>query len=299
MSLGRLTLALPIAAGLLAGTACTIDVGREGYIEREEKRFPADKLVELHLYTFDGSMEVRSWDRAEVLVEVEKRGRDKEAVSKIQVLAERTGDRIQVEARRPAGGNFVGFGVFTSPSTKFIVSVPLKTNLVVRTGDGSILVERVDGRLELRSGDGTIKAVETAGDLVAESGDGTIQVDDVTGRVAVRTDDGSLRVSGTPTALHARSGDGSVVLRIRRGASMSEDWVVTTGDGSISAELPSDFSAEIEADPGSDGRARCDLTLANASGGTRDQRVLRGRLGDGGHRLTLRTGDGTIRLSGL
>jgi hypothetical protein len=34
----------------------------------------------------------------------------------------------------------------------------------------------------------------------------------------------------------------------------------------------------------------------NVSGGTRDNRKLRGRLGEGGHLFSLRTGDGTIRL---
>jgi hypothetical protein len=38
------------------------------------------------------------------------------------------------------------------------------------------------------------------------------------------------------------------------------------------------------------------LTLVNMSGGTRSERVLRGRLGQGGYRMLLRTGDGSIRL---
>ena len=158
-------------------------------------------------------------------------------------------------------------------------------------------MERVTGRLELRTSDGSIRALETAGELLAESGDGTIQLDEVGGRIEARTNDGSLRVTGTPASLRARSGDGSVVLRIRRGAVMSEDWLVTTEDGSVSVELPDGFNADIEADPGSDGRARSDLTLVNVSGGTRNERVLRGRLGQGGHRLLLRTGDGTIKLT--
>ena len=78
---------------------------------------------------------------------------------------------------------------------------------------------------------------------------------------------------------------------------MTDDWMVATSDGSVSAELPDGFSAEIEADPGSDGRARSELTLVNASGGTRDQRTLRGRLGQGGRLFILRTGDGTIRIT--
>jgi hypothetical protein len=277
-------------------TGCAFNIDQQGYIAREEKRFPAEAVVDLHLYTFDGGIEVRSWDRSEVLIEIEKRGQDQEAVSKIQILADRTGNRIQMEARHPGTRSFA-IGRFTSPSARFIVSVPRKTNLVVRSGDGPILVERVSGRLELRTSDGSIRTLETSGELLAESGDGTIQLEEVGGRVEARTNDGSLRVTGTPAALRARSGDGSVMVRIRRGAAMTEDWMVTTEDGSVSVELPEGFDADIEADPGSDGRARSDLTLVNVSGGTRSERVLRGRLGQGGHRLLLRTGDGSINLT--
>ncbi len=291
----RATAILVFAA--VATTACEINIDQEGYIEREEKRFPAETPVDVHLYTFDGQVEIRSWDRAEVLIEVEKRGQDKDAVSKIQVVADRTGRRIQLEARHSGGRKvLIGIGSHRSPSARLIATVPRKTNLVVRSGDGAIVAERVDGRLELRTADGSIRATETAGELLAETGDGSIQLDEVTGRVEARTGDGTVRVTGMPSILRARSEDGSIVLRIRSGAVMADDGMVATGDGSVSAELPDGFNAEIEADPGSDGRARCELTLANVSGGTREQRILRGRLGSGGRLFTLRTGDGSIRL---
>jgi hypothetical protein len=294
----RVAPAASVAAAVFAVSACQINIDHEGFIEREEKRFPATSMVSLHLYTFDGAIEVRSWDKPEVLVEVEKRGEDKEAVAKIQVLSERTGDKIQVEARHPTGRTaWVGIGSHRSPSARLIATLPRKSNLVVRTGDGAVVVERVQGRLELRTADGSIRALETAGDLLAETNDGSIQLDDVSGKIEAHTADGSLRVSGMPSVLRARSGDGSVVVRIRRGAAMTDDWMVTTNDGSISVELPEGFNAEIEADPGSDGRARSDLVLANLTGGTRDHRTLRGRLGSGGKLFTLRTGDGTIRIT--
>lgn len=286
-----------LAASVLVGAACTINIDHEGHIEREEKRFPISGAGDLALYTFDGSVEVRSWDRPEVLVEVEKRGQDPEAVAAIQVLAEQTNGRIQVEARRPGGrASFVGIGSFTSPSARLVATAPRSTAIIVRTSDGSILAERLDGRLELRTGDGSIRVLETSGDLLAETADGQIQIEEVSGRVEARTDGGSIRVSGTPHAVRVRSGDGSVVLRIRSGAAMSEDWMVATSDGSISVELPEGFNAVIEAEPGSDSRVRNELTLADVTGGTREQRTLRGTLGSGGHRLLLRTGDGTIRL---
>jgi hypothetical protein len=109
-------------------------------------------------------------------------------------------------------------------------------------------------------------------------------------------------VSGTPSVLRIRTGDGSVSLRIRDGASMTDDWTVTTNDGSVTAELPKDFAALIDADPGGDGRVRTDLTLTNvtgagADGKRRERGAMVGQLGAGGKRFTLRTGDGTIRLT--
>lgn len=294
----RTCLAVCAAAVTLGGPACVVNVEHEGQIERDEKRFTVAKSpAELRLYTFDGAIEVRSWDRPEVLVQIEKRGQDKDAVAKIEVLAEQKGDVVTVEARHSGRTTFVGVGFFLSPSAKLVASVPRNTNLVIRTNDGTVVVERVTGRTEIRSGDGSIRATETSGELLAETDDGSIQLDDIAGRVEARTGDGSIRLTGTPSRLRARSGDGSVVLRIRSGATMTDEWMVATGDGSITVELPAGFAAQIDADPGSDGRVRNDLMLTGLAGGTREKRTLTGMLGTGGHRLSLRTADGTIRLT--
>ena len=290
----RRTLVLPCLVALsLAGPACVVNVDQQGYIEHEEKRFDVAGVIDLHLETFDGSVEVRSWDRPEIVVDVEKRGSDKTAVSRIEVVTNRSGNRIDVTARQ--NGQTSGFR--SSPSAKLIATVPRKIDLVVKSRDGSLLVERVDGKLDLRTNDGRVRVIDATGQLLAESDDGSIECEDVTGQIEARTRDGSVRISGTPTVLRAQSGDGSIVLKIRRGAVMAEDWSVSTDDGSISVELPDSFNGEIEADPGSDGRTRSELALVNVTGGTRSERRLRGRAGDGGHTFRLRTSDGTIRLT--
>jgi hypothetical protein len=299
----HLTSALVIGAAVLSSAACQMNIDSQAFIEREDKRFPADTAVDLNLSTFDGSIEIRSWDKAEVLVEVEKRGQDKEAVSKIEVLSERTGNKIVIDARQTSRTTVIGIGRFTSPSARLIVSVPRKTNITARTGDGSITLERVEGKLDLRSNDGSIRVLETRGDLLAETRDGSLTLDEVSGHVEARTNDGSVRLSGTPGALRIRTGDGSISLRIRNGAVMTEDWMVATNDGSVVAELPDGFSAMLEADPGSDGRVRSDLALSSATvsdDGSKRSRMrgpMSGQLGTGGKRFTLRTGDGTIRIT--
>ena len=146
---------LLLCASSIAGlTACRINVDNQGFIEREQKRFAVEGVAELSLYTFDGAVEVRGWDRPEVVVEIEKRAEDKEAVDKITVLAEQTGKKIQIDVRHSGTRTFVGIGSFTSPSARLIVNAPHKINLEVRTADGSIVVERLEGKLELRTADG-------------------------------------------------------------------------------------------------------------------------------------------------
>jgi hypothetical protein len=293
----RALLAPSLLALAVAAPACVVNVDNRGYIEHEQKRVDAAGVADLRLETFDGNIEVRSWDRPEIVVDVEKRGADRAAVERIEVSMNRSGNRVELIATQSGQTRGFGFGRLMSPSAKLVANVPRKLDLAIKSGDGTLLVERIDGRLDLRTGNGRVRAIGTTGELLAETNDGTIELEDVAGRVEARTGDGSLRVSGTPSVLRAQSEDGSVVLHIRSGAVMTEDWLVSTGDGSISAELPDGFNADIEADPGSDGHARSEISLVNVSGGTHSERTLRGRVGDGGHVFRLRTGDGTIRLT--
>jgi hypothetical protein len=76
---------------------------------------------------------------------------------------------------------------------------------------------------------------------------------------------------------------------------MAGDWDISTGDGSVALYLPRDFAAEFDARTG-DGRIKSDLAVA--ADGTPDDRnrTLTGRIGEGGRRLRVRTGDGSITL---
>ena len=59
---------------------------------REEKRFTVKGSPDVKLATFDGSIVIRGWDRDEVSVEIEKRGRDKAAVDDIEIVTEQKGN---------------------------------------------------------------------------------------------------------------------------------------------------------------------------------------------------------------
>jgi hypothetical protein len=292
----RMKCVLPAAAVLVSAalTGGCVVVDSQGHITRDEKRFTVSGTPDLRLTTFDGSIEIRAGADREVIVEIEKRGPTQEEVDKLQVDAKQDGDRIEIEVKHPSHDVVFGFGHMT-PTARLIVTMPKSGNVVAKSGDGSIRIERITGHLDLRTGDGSIRANSIGGDVTLQTGDGSVALDGITGRLDLQTSDGSVTVAGTPDVARVHTGDGSITFRAESGAVMKDDWSFTSGDGGVSLYLPGDFSAELDASTG-DGSVHSDLSVAGGGGDTGERKSLRGQIGHGGRLLKIRTGDGSIRL---
>ena len=289
---GYLALLLGIAA---ASSSCVLSLDGDSIREtaRVEKRFTVTGTPDLSLITFDGSIEVRAWDRAEVVVEIEKRGVDKVELDSIEIKADQSGDRISIEALKPPKGRAV-IRLGTSPSAKIVASVPQKCNVLARSGDGTIAIERVTGKLEVDTGDGSVRGSDLGGQLRAHTGDGSMKFESITGPVDIDSGDGSVSLSGKLPAVRLRTGDGSVTVRAEDSSVMSGDWEVRTGDGGVTIELPDGFNAELDAGSGGGSVRVEDLGLTLS--GEQTKRQVRGKLGSGGYVLKVRTGDGTVTI---
>lgn len=285
--------ALAVTLGLMSA-GCTVTVDSHSEIVREEKRFTVDGRGDLRVATFDGSIEIRSWDKPDIVIEVEKRGPSKSAVDGLEIVSSQKGNLIELEVKRPRNESFSGIGLHRTAYARLVVRVPRETDVRARSEDGSVRIERIAGKIDIRTSDGSIRASDLSGDVTLDTGDGSVTVENADGRLNVDTGDGSVNVSGRIAGLKLHTGDGSVVLRAEPGTVMSEPWDITTGDGGVSLYLPAGFGAELDAHTG-DGTIRNDLTV-EAAGEPSDRRTLRGRIGSGGKTLRVRTGDGSIRL---
>src|SRR5471032_1873710 len=97
-------LALPaVLTALLAVPGCVDIVGADlgKYVERDEKHFAMSGKPDVTLSTFDGSIEIRPWDKADVEVVIEKRGRDKDDVAQMEVHVEQKGNHVEVSVTQP------------------------------------------------------------------------------------------------------------------------------------------------------------------------------------------------------
>ena len=286
-----------VSALAFGSVACSIDVSGQGIVAKEEKRFTVTGAPNLDLRTFDGSIQLKSWNRNEVLIEIERRGPDAKTAEALVVNATQDGDRIVVEAPGPKDReNRIHIGPWQSPSVSLIVTAPRKLTVELRTGDGSIQVDDLAGTLALNTGDGSIEARRIEGNLRARTGDGSIRIDGAAGSVEADSGDGSIEVSGRLERVDVRTGDGTVRLDAFNGSVLKTDWSVTTGDGSITVRLPGNLDAEIDGSTG-DGRVHASglegVTVENEE----ERGSLRGRIGKGGPTLRLRSGDGSIDVS--
>jgi len=124
------------------------------------------------------------------------------------------------------------------------------------------------------------------------SGNGAVRVDAARGPVNASSGNGRVSVSTASGPMEASTGNGAIDVSMAslRGR---EDLEFSSGNGSITLTLPSDFSAELDASTGNGG---VDSEFPMRVQGRMSRHRVRATIGDGGPRLHVSTGNGTIRL---
>jgi hypothetical protein len=184
-------------------------------------------------------------------------------------------------------------------------------DLRIDTGSGNVTVRDVTGALTVDTGSGRVDLGGVRGDVFVDTGSGRITAAGLTGgqveldtgsggvtvegveasRLSVDTGSGEIRVSGVRSAdVELDTGSGSIEVEL---LSDIDRFRVDTGSGSVTIRVPADFGAEVEVDTGS-GRIDVDLPM-RVQTARRD--YLRGQIGDGGGRLSVDTGSGSIRIT--
>src|SRR5262249_32039705 len=91
---------LPVMMVGTLSAGCVISGAEGRYVDRDEKRFSLEKDVkpDVKVSTRDGAVEIRPWDRAEVLVVIEKHALSKQAADAMKILTSQDGNHVQVDA---------------------------------------------------------------------------------------------------------------------------------------------------------------------------------------------------------
>ncbi len=277
-----------LAAALLLLAASAPATARQTVRERVDA--VADGQVDIS--NVSGSVVVRGWDRAEVLV-TGTVGGDVETVE-----VEVRGTRIVVSIKMPDGKRGR-----VDVNADLEVSVPKGSSVDVSVVSASLEVDGVEGALDLGSVSGPVEVTGTPSRIEVDSVSGAVRVDARTDILRATSVSGLLALGGRASEVRAQSVSGRVELTTT-GAERVEIETVSTAieidmdaapdasieasshSGSVTLRLAEDASAEITASSFS-GR------IANALGPAAE----RPRHGPGSHlRFTLGEGEGRIDL---
>ncbi len=243
---------------------------------------------------FSGSLDVRTWNRAEVGIELEEPKGARFDVS-------RGGGRVEVRVSDRKG---------RSRNREYLISVPTWLQVEIRGRDLDVTVRGLEAGLSVTTQEGDISIRDHFGTVVARSMDGLLEVSASRGRFELTSLDEDVSLFDVQGELFINANDGDIEMVDVDASTV----IASTIDGDI------DFSGIIHPD----GRYELvthdgDITFAvqsgaeaNVSVATYDgefetefpivlqrmesRRELSFDLGGGGARVRLRAFDGAIRL---
>ncbi|MCC6774988.1 MAG: DUF4097 family beta strand repeat protein [Gemmatimonadaceae bacterium] len=172
------------------------------------------------------------------------------------------------------------------------VTVPRGARLHTSSGNGDVSVQAAVAEARVRSGNGKVRISDVTGSVDASSGNGEVSVEKVGGSVRARSGNGDVMIGTTNGPVNASSGNGDVRVTMDR-LTGNEDMEFTSGNGRIEVSVPADFSADVEANTGN-GRITTDFPITIQGKLTRNR--LRGTIGNGGRRLRMSTGNGSMEI---
>jgi DUF4097 and DUF4098 domain-containing protein YvlB len=238
------------------------------------KTFTITGKPELRVETTDADITVDTWDRNTIEATVTTE-RQKIGEGGIKVYDHQIGDSVELEVRFPHEFMVFGFG---SGRVAIQIHMPRQGRVTLHTGDGAIRLSDLKGEAEVQSGDGREDIQGMDGVLRARSGDGHISA------------------AGRFDGLELTTGDGAIDAHAQPGSTAGSIWNLHTGDGSVSLALPDNFAANLDLHTG-DGHITLDMPVSVE--GKIGENNIRGKLNGGGNPVTIRTGDGSIRVSKL
>ena len=210
---------------------------------------------------------------------------------------------------------------------RYLIMVPEKYNLELKTSGGSISIENLEGQVHSKTSGGSLQFGDIRGPVSGETSGGSIKIERCTGTSVIKTSGGSIKIGEIDGDVEAKTSGGSIQIRRAKGsvnaktsggsimvkevmgpiiASTSGGSVSTyisrqpqsncdlrTSGGNIEIYLFGDIAIDVDAET-SGGKVVTDFPVTVQ--GELKRSVLEGKINGGGPELFLRTSGGHIKL---
>jgi hypothetical protein len=297
-----------VVPALLGLAGCDIeDFAGPRYNQDFHYSYPLNEGGRLSLDTFNGTVELSTWDQGTVDVSGTKYGPSQSAADALQIDTVNTPGSVAIRVVRPS--DFRG-----GRGARFRVKVPRKTVLdQISTTNGAIQVLGGTGPARLRTSNGAIRVEAVAGDVDVRTSNGSVEVTDVTGEVVAHTSNGHIRVDNVRGGLQAGTSNGGITASVAPNQDV-RPIRLDSSNGNIDLTLPANFTNGVRASTSNSGitlhmpgpvNARVAARTSNASvssdfevrvEGELNKNHMDGVMGNGGPLLDLSTSNGAIRF---
>jgi DUF4097 and DUF4098 domain-containing protein YvlB len=295
---------------LIALVAC--NRAAEKYEEKFAKTEALAKDGRVFVSNMSGSIDVRSWDQAQVKIEADKISsassaeKAKANADLVTIEVTKDGNNLRIETKYPSGHNS-GLSV----SINYRIWVPDKAAVKLRNVSGAVRAEAVGGAFEADVTSGNLTVAKMAGPVDCRTVSGKVSVEDVGNDADLKTVSGGITASRIKGSVDAETTSGRIELRDISGAktvrakvlsgNITYDGQLASGtritlealSGNLDLTLPATSAFELNAETFS---GHVDSEFAITMSGKLSPKELRGVVGNGGATLRLKTFSGSIRL---
>ena len=241
---------------------------------------------DFEIYNRDGKIEIKGWDGYKIKIFATKKTRSSGILENVRIQVS-PGAVFKVETTHLVNNPKV--------SVSYAIRVPLNIRVKrVKTTNGKIVLEKIQGDTEVETSNGKIMIKDVTGNIHAETSNGAIEIEDVKGFVTANTSNGSIDVEGVDGLIELETSNGAIEAEVP--AIGDNGLRVRTNNGKIELYLASDLNVDIEAKT-SNNDIELDEIEVIAQEISRNR--LRGKIGNGGKKVSIKTSNGGITLRRL
>ena len=306
----------PFPILFIAGSLAFLPLSLHAKIVRVvEKTFAVEPGGQLTVETQGGNVRVETSNDSSVKVvatETIKANSEKEAdelLEKLTLTIEQQAGGVSAISKYEQRSPGFKWGSWPPVQVSFVVTVPARYNVGLKTSGGDISVSNLDGKVRARTSGGNIvlgkitdevDAGTSGGDVRLTEGlakvklstsGGNVTVERAVGETDLDTSGGDISIGSVENTVHASTSGGNVSAGIV--GAFKGDCVLDTSGGNVKAKVARTAAFDLDASTSGGGVRAEGLTITIDKGGIGKSR-LSGKVNGGGPLLKMRSSGGDI-----
>lgn len=171
----------------------------------------------------------------------------------------------------------------------------LVRQVIADTSNGDVILADIAGDVQANTSNGDVTAEGVSGAMRADTSNGNVTCREIGGQCRLDTSNGNIEIVAAKGGITASSSNGW--LRVDAMPPADAAILLTTSNGSITANLPASMRGELDLET-SNGRIQTDLGPATLNNPVWSKNRIRARLnGGGGGQVVARTSNGSVTLN--